>query len=30
MTSVEFEPAITAVERLQIYAIDQSATGIGN
>jgi hypothetical protein len=30
MTSLEFEPAIPAIEWLQIYALDQTAKGIGN
>jgi len=30
MHSVGFEPAIPAVERLQTYALDYTAAGIGN
>jgi hypothetical protein len=30
MHSEGFEPAIPAVERLQTYALDRTATGIGN
>jgi hypothetical protein len=29
MPSAEFEPAIPAIERLQTYALDLTATGIG-
>ena len=29
MNSVRFEPAILAIERLQSYALDRTATGIG-
>jgi hypothetical protein len=30
MPSVGFEPAIPAIERPQIYALDRTAIGIGN
>ena len=30
MTSVGFEPAIPAIERLQTYALDHAATDIGS
>jgi len=30
MTSAGFEPAIPAIERPQIYALDRTAIGIGN
>jgi hypothetical protein len=29
MPSAGFEPVITAIERLQTYALDRTATGIG-
>jgi hypothetical protein len=29
MPSAEFEPAIPAIKRLQTYALDRTATGIG-
>jgi hypothetical protein len=30
MPSAGFEPAIPAIKRLQTYALDSTATGIGN
>jgi len=30
MTSDGYEPAIPAIERRQIYALDRNATGIGS
>ena len=30
MPPVEFEPTISAGERLKTYALDRAATGIGN
>jgi hypothetical protein len=29
MTSAEFEPEISAIKRLQTYALDRTATAIG-